>query len=178
MVTVFDCWYSMLNSPPASIMAVGRSTTWPVAWCTSPVASPLMTPAELAVAVLATAPEVQANDTEPGTTPSEGAVMVVINASDDPRTLNLFGDQTWTLHPVQAASADAVVRTATHGANGFFVPARTTAVFRRASQTSCAPFSRDIFVRGVGADWAASPANQLQFLGGTIYQVTKTLAAS
>jgi pullulanase len=103
--------------------------------------------------------------------------MVVINASDDPRTLNLFGDQTWTLHPVQAASADAVVRTATHDANGFFVPARTTAVFRRASQTSCAPFPRDVFVRGIGADWAASPANQLQFLGGTIYEVRKTLAA-
>ena len=74
---------------------------------------------------------------------------------------------------MQAASADAVVKTATHDANGFFVPARTTAVFRRASQTSCAPFSRDIFVRGVGADWAASPANQLQFLGGTIYEVTQ-----
>ena len=115
--------------------------------------------------------------TEPGLTPAEGAVMVVINASDDPRTLNLFGDQAWTLHPVQAASVDAVVRTATHDANGFFVPARTTAVFRRASQTSCAPFSRDIFVRGVGADWAASPANQFQFLGGTLYEVTKTLAA-
>jgi pullulanase len=34
-----------------------------------------------------------------------------------------------------------------------------------------------VFVRGVGADWTASPANQLQFLGGTIYEVTKTLAA-
>jgi len=115
--------------------------------------------------------------TEPDFTPAEGAVMVVINASDDPRTLNLFGDQAWTLHPVHAASADAVVRTAAHSANGFFVPARTTAVFRRASQTSCAPFPRDIFVRGVGTDWAASPANQFQFLGGTIYEVTKTLAA-
>ncbi len=103
--------------------------------------------------------------------------MVIINASDDPRTLDLLGNETWTLHPVQATSADAVVRTATHGASGFFVPARTTAVFRRASQTSCAPFSRDIFVRGIGADWSASPANQFQFLGGTIYAVTKTLAA-
>jgi pullulanase len=114
---------------------------------------------------------------EPGLTPAEGAVMVVINASDDPRTLDLLGNETWTLHPVQAASADPVVRTATHGASGFFVPARTTAVFRRASQTSCAPFSRDIFVRGIGADWSASPANQFQFLGGTLYEVTKTLAA-
>ncbi len=115
--------------------------------------------------------------TEPGFAPAEGALMTIFNASDDPRTLNLFGNETWTLHPVQAASVDPVVRTARHDANGFFVPARTTAVFRRASQTSCAPFSRDIFVRGIGADWAASPANQLQFQGGTIYEVTKTLAA-
>jgi len=115
--------------------------------------------------------------TEPGLAPAEGALMAIFNASDDPRTLNLFGNETWTLHPVQAASVDPVVRTARHDANGFFVPARTTAVFRRASQTSCAPFSRDIFVRGIGADWTASPANQLQFQGGTIYEVTKTLAA-
>jgi len=115
--------------------------------------------------------------TEPGFTPAEGALMAIFNASDDPRTLSLFTNETWTLHPVQAASVDPVVRTARHDANGFFVPARTTAVFRRASQTSCAPFSRDIFVRGIGADWTASPANQLQFQGGTIYEVTKTLAA-
>jgi pullulanase len=115
--------------------------------------------------------------TEPGLVPSEGALLVVFNATDGPRTLNLFGDQAWTLHPILAASVDPTVRTARHDANGFFVPARTTAVFRRTAQSSCAPFPRDVFVRGVGTDWAASPANQFQFLGGTIYEVTKTLAA-
>jgi len=110
--------------------------------------------------------------TEPGFTPPEGAVMVVVNASDDPRTLGLFTDQAWTLHPVQQNSADTVVRTARHDANGFFVPARTTAVFRRASQTSCAPFPRDLFVRGGFNSWAADPAFKLGFLGGTDYSVS------
>jgi pullulanase len=110
--------------------------------------------------------------TEPGFTPPEGAVMIVVNASDDPRTLALFTDQAWTLHPVQQASVDSVVRTARHDANGFFVPARTTAVFRRASQTSCAPYPRDLFVRGGFNSWAADPAFKLGFLGGTDYSVS------
>jgi pullulanase len=114
--------------------------------------------------------------TEPDLTPSEGAVMVVVNASDDDRTLNLFGGETWTLHPVQQTSTDAVVRAAKHDANGFFVPARTTAVFRRTTQTSCAPFPRDIYVRGIGEDWSDSPANKFVFKGGTLYEVTKALA--
>jgi pullulanase len=113
--------------------------------------------------------------TEPGFAPPEGAVMVVFNASDDPRTLNLFGGEVWTLHPVQAASADPVVRTAKHDASGFFVPARTTAVFRRAAQTSCAPYPRDLFVRGGFNDWGnPTPTEQykLQFQGGTQYSVS------
>jgi pullulanase-type alpha-1,6-glucosidase len=112
--------------------------------------------------------------TEPGLAPTEGALMVVVNASDDPRTVNLFGSEAWTLHPVQAASADAVVRTAKHDANGFYVPARTTAVFRRAAQTSCAPYPRDLYVRGSFTDWANPPTEQykLQFLGATGYSVS------
>src|SRR5690606_30811236 len=57
--------------------------------------------------------------TEPGFEPGEGALMVIFNASDDPRTLELLTGETWNLHPVQAASADAVVRTAKHDASGF-----------------------------------------------------------
>jgi pullulanase len=118
---------------------------------------------------------------EPGFTPPEGALMVIFNASDDPRTLNLFGNETWTLHPVQAASVDPVVRTARHDANGFFVPARTSAVFRRAAQTSCAPFPRDIFVRGGFNDWGnptPTEAYKLQFLGGAAYSVSAPIAAA
>jgi pullulanase len=112
--------------------------------------------------------------------------MVIFNASDDPRTLNLFGSETWTLHPVQAASVDPVVRTAAHDASGFFVPARTTAVFQRttavlqaATQRSCAPFPRDVFVRGGFNDWGnPTPTEQykLQFLGGTSYSVSAPIS--
>jgi pullulanase len=120
--------------------------------------------------------------TEPGLAPTEGALMVVINASDDPRTLNLFGGETWTLHPVQAASADPVVRTAMHDANGFYVPARTTAVFRRAAQTSCAPYPRDLFVRGGFNDWGNGPTPvepyKLLFLGGTDYSVSAPIGTA
>ncbi len=119
--------------------------------------------------------------TEPGLEPGEGAVMVVFNASDDPRTLNLFGGEAWTLHPVQAASSDPVVKTARHDAAGFFVPARTTAVFRRAAQTSCAPYPRDLFVRGGFNDWGnPSPTEQykLQFLGGKDYSVSAPIGTA
>jgi pullulanase len=117
---------------------------------------------------------------EPDFKPGEGALMVLINASDDPRTVNLFGSESWTLHPVQAASADAVVRTAKHDASGFYVPARTTAVFRRAAQTSCAPYPRDLYVRGSFTDWANPPTEQykLQFLGGTGYSVSAPIGTA
>jgi pullulanase len=118
---------------------------------------------------------------EPDFKPAEGAVMVVFNASDDPRTLNLFGSEAWTLHPVQAGSSDAVVKTAKHDANGFYVPARTTAVFRRVAQTSCAPYPVDMYVRGGFNDWGnPSPTEQyrLQFLGGTAYSVSAPINAA
>jgi pullulanase len=107
-----------------------------------------------------------------GLSPADGALMVIINASDDPRTLGYYPDETWNLHPVQAASADPVVRTARHDASGFFVPARTTAVFRRAAQTSCAPYPRELFVRGVNGDWSDNPDRRLVFLGGVDYSAT------
>ena len=113
--------------------------------------------------------------TEPNIVPTDGALMVIFNASDDPRTLNLFGSEAWTLHPVLAASTDPVVKTSKHDANGFFVPARTTAVFRRAAQKSCAPYPRDMFVRGSFNDWGnPTPTEQykLQFLGGKAYAVS------
>jgi pullulanase len=112
---------------------------------------------------------------EPDFTPPEGALMVIFNATDDPRTLGLFGTEAWTLHPVQQGSADPVVKTAKHDANGFYVPARTTAVFQRASQTSCAPYPRDLFVRGGFNDWGnPTPTDQykLVFQGGTAYSVS------
>jgi pullulanase len=117
---------------------------------------------------------------EPDFQPGEGALMVVFNASDDDRTLKLFGSETWNLHPVLASSTDTVVQSARHDANGFYVPARTTAVFRRASQTSCAPYPRDLFVRGGFNDWGSpTPTEQyrLRFLGGSDYTVSAPVGA-
>jgi pullulanase-type alpha-1,6-glucosidase len=116
--------------------------------------------------------------TSPQVNAPEGAIMVIINGSDDDRTIELFKTETWTLHPVQQASTDATVQTANHNATrGFFVPARTAAVFRRAAQVSCAPFPRDMFVRGSFTDWAASQAYRLNFTGGTAYALTAQVPA-
>jgi pullulanase-type alpha-1,6-glucosidase len=119
-----------------------------------------------------------------GLTPplGQGAAMVLINASDDARTLGLYRDETtWALHPVLAASADPVVRTSRHDANGFTVPARTTAVFFRAAQTSCAPYPRELFVRGGFNDWGnPTPTDQykLVFLGGVDYSVSAPIGTA
>jgi pullulanase len=102
-----------------------------------------------------------------------GAVVVIHNATKAAQTINEFGNETYTLHPVQASpsAADAVVRTgASHGANGFVVPARSTAVFVRAEQTSCAPYPRPLFVRGLAGDWGTS--RPLDFVAGPNYSST------
>jgi len=112
-----------------------------------------------------------------GLSPAEGAIMVIVNASDDPRTLGYYPAETWTLHPALAASTDPVVQTATHSASGFSVPARTTAVFVRAEQTSCAPFARELFVRGINGDWSDNPERKFTFLGGVDYAVTFPVTA-
>jgi pullulanase len=72
---------------------------------------------------------------------------------------------------VLVASTDAVVKTARHDANGFYVPARTTAIFERAEQKSCSPFPVDMYVRGSFTGWADPPpdSSRLEFLGGKDY---------
>jgi pullulanase len=116
--------------------------------------------------------------TNPGEpVPDRGALMVLFNASDTPQTLALFGSEDWTLHEVLADdSTDPVVSTARHDEDGFYVPARTTAVFERSAQRSCAPYAVDMFVRGSFNDWgndlATRPNYRLQFLGGTRYSLT------
>jgi pullulanase len=100
-----------------------------------------------------------------------GAVVTIFNPTDEAVSLPLFTDETYTLHPVLQGSVDTVVHGATHDAtDGFTVPARTTAVFIKAEQTSCAPFDVPMFVRGFGdADWSANPEAELLFAGGTTY---------
>jgi pullulanase len=113
------------------------------------------------------------NPNEP--VPDRGAIMTIFNASDEAVTLPLLGSESWTLDPVLASeSTDPVVKTAKHDSDGFFVPARTTAVFGRAEQRSCSPFPVDLYVRGSFNDWANPPlaAYKLNFLGGTDYTVS------
>jgi pullulanase len=103
-----------------------------------------------------------------------GAVVTVFNPTDEAVSLPLFTDETLILHPVLQASVDARVRTAAHdGTSGFTVPARTTAVYVKTAQSSCAPYGVPMFVRGFGdADWSANPEAELQFIGGTTYSRT------
>ena len=111
--------------------------------------------------------------------PPEGALMTVFNANDQAQTLNLFGDETWTLHPVLASSTDPVVKTAKHDANGFYVPGRTTAVFRRAAQSGCAPFANDLYLRGTFYDWGdpAPETYRMQLVSSTSYALTAPVPA-
>ena len=63
--------------------------------------------------------------------PARDAVVVILNASASAQTLAVPGASGFTLHAVQQASADAVVRTASASGTSFTVPARTTAVFEQ-----------------------------------------------
>jgi pullulanase len=58
-------------------------------------------------------------------------IVVVWNAASVAHTIAVTGtdDGAYLLHPVQAASVDPTVRTASFAGGGFTVPARTTAVF-------------------------------------------------
>ncbi len=66
------------------------------------------------------------SDADPGL----DGVLVVFNASPDPRTVDEVGDG-WTLHEVQADGADPVVKKSAASGGAVTVPGRTTAVFVR-----------------------------------------------
>ena len=94
-----------------------------------------------------------------------GNILTVFNATDEEQTIELFADETWALHPVQATSADAIVQTAAHDTNGFTVPARTTAVFVQAqSGEACAVGAQfdsvTAYVRGGFTDWGTHGADE------------------
>ena len=61
--------------------------------------------------------------------PAHDGVVVMFNANDEAQTLDLPGFTGFSLHPVQAASTDMVVRGAAVTGTSFSVPARTAAVF-------------------------------------------------
>jgi pullulanase len=129
--------------------------------------------------------------------PAIEAIVVVINASTSAQTFALAGAAGFELHPIQASSADAVVRTATftEATSTFSVPARTAAVFvkaqgvdqgpglacndRVASNRSCNALQRDVYVRGTMNDWSAPPEARLvqDALNDTRYTVDLTLDA-
>ena len=62
--------------------------------------------------------------------PSLDGVLVVFNASTSATTVEGVGDG-WSLHPVQAAGRDEVVKESAAAGDSVTVPARTTAVFVR-----------------------------------------------
>jgi hypothetical protein len=64
--------------------------------------------------------------------PALDAIVVVVNADVASHDMTVPGASGFALHPVLAASADAVVRTASVSGDVFTVPARTSAVFVQA----------------------------------------------
>jgi pullulanase/glycogen debranching enzyme len=75
----------------------------------------------------------------PDLDPAHDAVLVLFNANDEAQTFELTGSTGWTLHPVQASSADAVVQNASFAGGTFSVPGRTTAVFIQAQEGAQGP---------------------------------------
>ncbi|HSB21204.1 MAG TPA: pullulanase-type alpha-1,6-glucosidase [Anaeromyxobacteraceae bacterium] len=61
--------------------------------------------------------------------PGRDALVVILNADAASHTMTVPGASGFALHPVLAASADPVVRTAAAAGADFTVPARTSAVF-------------------------------------------------
>jgi len=91
---------------------------------------------------------------------------------DTPQTLSLFGSENWTLHPVLGTRRSGR-EAAKHDANGFYVPARTTAVFERAEQKSCAPFRWTCTCAAASTTGPTAPvAYKLNFLGVKDYAVS------
>jgi pullulanase len=62
---------------------------------------------------------------------SRDALVVIVNADKASHSYTITGATGFTLHAIQQASADPVVKTATFGGGTFTVPARTTAVFEQ-----------------------------------------------
>jgi len=62
--------------------------------------------------------------------PARDGIVVVFNADKLPKNVPVPGSAGAVLHPIQAASADAVVKTASVSGTDLSVPARTTAVFQ------------------------------------------------
>jgi pullulanase-type alpha-1,6-glucosidase len=87
-------------------------------------------------------------------------IVVVFNATPEAQTVAVDGTAggAYRLHPVQATSADPVVRTASFAAGSFTVPARTTAVFVEPRKTDPGP--------GPGPDPQPKPGDRVRFAPG------------
>lgn len=132
--------------------------------------------------------------------PAYNAIVVIFNGTDAEVSQSVISASGFELHPVQASSADAVVRTAGFTeATGdelggtFTVPAYTAAVFVKpqsgaqgeglaATATSDyeppEPYEgATVYLRGDMNGWGASEANVMAYQGGGIYSYTVDLAA-
>ena len=133
--------------------------------------------------------------------PALDGVVVLFNANDEDQTFSLAGTGLagttgYVLHDVQASSADTTVQAAGFDAAGFFVPARTTAVFelpqtdpdvqgqgltcnaKEATRTEPGGTLLDaVYLRGSMNEWSATSENILEQQSATTYAITLTLAA-
>ncbi|MEM9056601.1 MAG: pullulanase-type alpha-1,6-glucosidase [Pseudomonadota bacterium] len=108
--------------------------------------------------------------------PAYAKAVVVVNPTVSDQTFPLFGDETLELHPVLAASADPVVRSASHDAAGFAVPARTTAVFVQPEDpVDCGALGADVYVRGSMNEFRAEDNARFDLRNGDQDQVVLTL---
>jgi Ca2+-binding RTX toxin-like protein len=92
--------------------------------------------------------------------PEHEGIVALFNSNDEPMTFQIsaYARALFQLHPIQAASADSVVRGATFDprTGTFTVPARTTAVFVRNEATpTCTVMGtngHDVLLGSSGAD--------------------------
>ena len=61
--------------------------------------------------------------------PNYAMIAVIFNATDEAQTISDLSSDGFVLHPIQQASVDSVVQSASASNGSFVVPARTTAVF-------------------------------------------------
>lgn len=123
--------------------------------------------------------------------PMNDAIVVMINGTSGEVSHAVNGAEGFALHPVQLASVDDTVKTASFADGTFTVPAYTMAVFVKAQgdaqgaglaadatsgQADVVPYgSTTVYVRGSLNGW--SEDNPFVYQGAGIYQTTTTLNA-
>ncbi|WP_103879976.1 pullulanase-type alpha-1,6-glucosidase [Vibrio hangzhouensis] len=126
--------------------------------------------------------------------PNYDAIVVVINSTKEAQDFSIQGTANFELHPVQLASADTTVKTATFADSTFSVPALTSAVFvlpqgdaqgtglpvdtSNKDVSSVPPYGETaVYVKGDMNSWSDNDSWKMTFIGNGIYQVSGALEA-